>query len=555
MGQSALQGIQACFDEKKWTDVERLCREVIVAGRGDAITYLYLAQTLFNQEKCAVALVVCQEALRATPHNISLLVLQAKSAEKLQRNRLALNSWKQAIALAPNRVNILFALSRFLSEQKQYQAALEILNRLLEIEPNHLSALINRGNCYKNLGKKELSRADESMALSLDPKSVEANTNFALSLTNDGKYEKALEYFQRALSLKPDYIPALNNLANALQFLGQFERSIEIYDQVLTKTPGFPTALWNKATAMLHLGISIEAWLLFEHRPVRSTNPTIPRITKFPVNHQDFEDATILVEWELRFGDCIQMLRYIPSLQKIAKKCILQLPNELHELVSDSFPDISIISSEEQIQADWRLPLMSLPLYFATSSTEDIPKSTRYLRAAPVTLSRPLAAKKEGQCYVGLIWRGNPLPPHRTIPFDEIIKLLDIPNIQFVCLQKGLEASEREILASFENVQIYDQELIDFNVTAAILEEMDLLITIDSAVAHLAGAMDKECWVLLKQNADWRWDGGSKSQTAWYRSLFLCRQSKLGDWSDVIDRVSQKLRSWKAPKGGNYSKK
>jgi ADP-heptose:LPS heptosyltransferase len=187
---------------------------------------------------------------------------------------------------------------------------------------------------------------------------------------------------------------------------------------------------------------------------------------------------------------------------------------------------------------------MSLPLFMGIVSTDLIKPAIPYITPEKSIKLDASFQRQKGHKYVGLVWRGNPVPAHRSIPFEQITQLLDLSDIQFVTLQKKLEASEKEILSSYSNVHIYDEQLSDFSSTAAIVNKLDLIITIDSAVAHLAGGLGKECWVLLKDGADWRWNGKSADQTSWYPSMRLFRQDELGNWSGVLDSLLKAVPKW-----------
>ena len=544
MAENALQEIQTCYKQKKWVEVERLCIESRQAGLVNRQLPIYLANSLFHQKKFAKALGLCEQFLSNYPNNVSMLILQAQAFEQVKRPNLALRSWQSALKLAPKSIEVLFPYAQYLDRLKRYKAAAIVLSGLLKAHPDHLSAIINCSNCYRKLGRRQLAKQYQLKALELDPKSIQANTNFALSLTDEGHYEKAMEHLKVALASSPEYIPALNNLANVLQFIGRYQEAIEIYDKVLQKSPELTAALWNKGTAMLHLDISEDAWQLFETRPLESTHSEIARITDFSLDHSTYKDKTILIEWEARLGDCMQMMRYINAFKTIAKKTILQLPEELTGLGAVNFPWASIASPKEKVQADWRIPYMSLPLFMGVVSTDLIKPAISYIQPEKSSKLDALFRPKKQQKYVGLVWRGNPVPAHRSIPFEQITQLLNLPDIQFVTLQKKLEESEKKVLSTYSNVQVFDEQLSDFSTTAAIVDKLDLIITIDSAVAHLAGGLGKDCWVLLKDGADWRWNGKAADQTAWYPSMRLFRQTQLGSWSEVLDSLLVAIPKW-----------
>ncbi|MDH4284991.1 MAG: hypothetical protein OEV35_06700, partial [Gallionellaceae bacterium] len=250
----------------------------------------------------------------------------------------------------------------------------------------------------------------------------------------------------------------------------------------------------------------------------------------------------ILIQWEQRYGDIIQMLRYAPMLERIAASCSWQVAEPLRELVARSYPQYRIIGIDEfPPEYNFRMPYTSLPLALQTFTEESIPKNIPYLTASPdkIALWKQKFPADAG-LRIGVIWRGNPKPANRSAEISHFLPLLDSQRNYFVSLQKDLLESEAAVLERHGNVLMLDKEITSFDDTASVIAALDLVITIDTAAAHLAGALGKPVWVLLKYGADWRWLR-DREDNPWYPTARLFRQTTPGDWAGVMRRVQTAL--------------
>lgn len=491
--------------------------------------------------RLAEAVEFASRALSLHPGAWGMAALRADALAGLGRNEEALRAYDRALALKPDAPKVLFNRGRALAALGRHREALDAYDRVLALKPDNPGALLNRGNALRALGRLEEAMESFRRALALRPRYAQALNNLGNALQALGRYEEAIGHYESALEAQPDYVDALNNRGNALLWLARYREAIEYYDRVLVIQPALAAANWNKGTAMLSLGLSREAWLLYEHRLESDLYDRLPDYGLPVLGSDPVRGRKVLLQWEARFGDIIQMLRYLPALQDAAAACWLQVAPALRELAARSFPQARVVGVNEAGEADCRVPYTSLPLAMGTFSEEAIPRTVPYVVPDPAKVAHWRRAPGGGEGRrIGLAWRGKPVPAHRSIGFEALRPVFDAPGARFVTLQKGLSAEERAALAGMGHVTALDEELASFDDTAAVVAGLDLMISIDSAVAHLAGALGRPTWVLLKLGADWRWMS-ERDDTPWYPTARLFRQEKLGDWAPVVARVCEEL--------------
>jgi len=537
----ALARAAALLKARRWDELEAACQELLAKNPEDFGALRLLAFGRLNAGRYARALGAAARALKLRPRAWKLIGLRAGALAALGRNKEAVAAYDRALALQPARMPLLFGRGKALRALRRHREALETYDRALALKPDNPAALLNRGNELRSLGRMGDAVQAFRRALEVKPEYADALNNLGNALQDQGHYEEALGHYRSALRIKPDYIAALNNQGNALMALGRYRESIALHDRVLALEPGRPAALWNKGTAMLSLGLSKEAWELYEHRLQTPMYAKLPKLGLPLLSGKPPRGAKVLVQWEVRFGDIIQMLRYVPALQQTEAECWLQVAKPLRELAARSFPQARIVGLRQSGEATCRIPFTSLPLMMETFSEAAIPCAVPYLVPDPVKTGHwRQAVGQGGGPRIGLSWRGNPVPAQRSIALESLLPLLRAPQASFVTLQKNLTAEERALLQGMPNVSVVDEELASFDDTAAVLAGLDLVITIDSAVAHLAGALGRPTWVLLKLGSDWRWMS-DREDTPWYPTARLFRQAVLGEWDPVVRRVCKAL--------------
>lgn len=369
--------------------------------------------------------------------------------------------------------------------------------------------------------------------------------NLGVALQALERHADAAAVYRRALALVPQHVGALTNLGRALQKQAQPQEAIACFERALTLKPDLPEAHWGLATQRLLLGDFAQGWQEYEHRWTLSENQGLRREFAAPRwDGGDIAGRTLLLHAEQGVGDTLQFVRYAPLLARRGAHVIVLCQPTLKRLLME-MDDISVVADGEPLpEFDLHLPLMSLPRVFGTAPAT-IPADAPYLRADPVDVrawSRKLDDKNHFK--IGLVWAGNRRhlnDRNRSCTLEALAPLAAVSGIRLYSLQKGEAAAEiRNAPANMGLVDLND-ELVDFADTAAVITCLDLVITVDTAVAHLAGALARPAWLLLPFAPDWRWML-TREDSPWYPSLRLFRQSQAGDWDSVLTAVITALR-------------
>jgi tetratricopeptide (TPR) repeat protein len=485
-------------------------------------------------------------ALAIQPSIAEALTNRGVALGALGRHEQAIADHDRAILLKPayaeahfNRAHVLQALSRQEEAIAGYGAA-------IAIRPDYADAYCNRGLGLHALNRQAEALADYDRALALSPAFAEAWCNRGVTLQALNRHDDALRDFARAIGIRPDYAEAHCNRAYTLKALARPAEAIEDCDRALAIRPDYSEAKYLKAHCMLTFGLSEPALKLYEHRLRSKVYKGFPDLGLPLLGERDPRGCRLLVQWEQRFGDVIQMLRYVPELERLvhgAGECWWQVSAPLRALVSRSFPGVRVIDAEERPQgAELRVPFTSLPLALRTFSDAAIPTRVPYLIADAVKSAR---LREEWQSasalpLVAIAWRGNPDPPNRSVRIEQLEPLFELEGIRFVALQKDITDAESAWLSQRPRAQSAGAGLHSFDDTAAALAAVDLVITIDCAVAHLAGALGRPTWVVLKHGADSRWML-ERDDSPWYPTARLFRQARLTEWGDVVARLRDAL--------------
>ena len=477
----------------------------------------------------------------------------------------AVTSFQRALQINPDLVEAhtnldgairnIFSMGNVLMDNGQLDEAVENYRRVLEIKPDFADAHCNLGLALQELGQFDGAVASYHQALEIKPDYAEAHYNLGNTLQALGQNKDAVACFSRALEINPDYAEAHYNLGIALQDLGQCEDAVACYQRALAINPDFAEADLNLSLLLLSLGQYAEAWPKYEaryHRNFNVRNVFSPDVS-FPQWQGEPLTGKSLVVWPERgFGDEIQFARYIPMLKnrgvsRITLVCISPLKALLGMLEGVDAVVTQTDAASLPIHDYWAFS-MSLPLHFATT-VETIPAKLPYLSAPPERLNRWRSRLPMGGLKVGLVWKGNAVhknDANRSLPgLSTLAPLWSVPGVTFISLQKGQGEDEAATPPVSQPILDLGPDILDFADTAAIVAQLDLVICIDTSIAHLAGALGKPCWVLLPAiGVDWRWLH-ERTDSPWYPGVMrLFRQSKAGDWAETISEATQALGTW-----------
>ena len=390
------------------------------------------------------------------------------------------------------------------------------------------------------LATGDLDEADPvlSRAAKIDPTLASARANLGALFAEQKKWSTALEHLDAALAFDASMADAHNNRGNVLISLGRPKEAEDAYIRALELSPKFADAKFNQALLWLRQGKWSEAWPGFEARWQTRQLAPFQRSFEQPMWDGTPEpDKSVLLHAEQGMGDMLMVARYLPMMTERIGRVVVECQSELRALINAMTGDFNCFSSGGGLPAfDMHLPAMSLPRVFKTTP-HTIPRDGPYV-AAPEDSATELP-DGEG-LKVGLVWTGSPLNPtnsDRSLPLASLASLLNVEGCRFFSLQQGPPGNE--IVNAELGDRIVDMRpwMTNFAATATIIAKIDLVVTVCTSVAHLAGAMGKPVWILLSADADWRWLMES-DDTLWYPSARLFRQSELGEWDDPVARIS-----------------
>jgi len=420
--------------------------------------------------------------------------------------------------------------------------AREVASALAASQPDFFLAHHLLGAIEVRAGNPQQALEHESRALALRPDHLEALCNRGIALRALDRVDDALADYDRVLAARPDFVPALNLRGVALAALNRHGEALACYARALTIESHYAPAHLNRALSELVTGDLEAGWPDFEWRWTGS-DTQIPKrpFTQPQWRGENARGRTLLVHAEQGLGDAIQMGRYVAAMAERGIDVVLEVQPALHGLLSQ-LPARVVAMGEALPNFDLHCPILSLPLAFGTT-LDSIPAQATHLRAPPVH-ARRWRERLGGsdRLRIGIAWSGSTTlrnDRNRSIALSRLAPLRD-PRWTLVSLQKEVRDADMEALGTGEPIVHFGHELADFLDTAALMEQLDLVVTVDTAVAHLAGAMGKPVWLLLPYAPDWRWLL-DREDSPWYPSARLFRQQQAGDWDPVIERIGHEI--------------
>ena len=489
---------------------------------------------------------MCRELIQSEPDCPKAFHLLGAIAYQKKQYNTAIELIKKAIAgdrRIPQFYNTLGAAFRAVGK---FEEAIKAYRQAVSIKPDYAEAYNNMGNAF--LSQRRYADAVETynQALLLNPDDVEAYNSMAVALQYLGKYSAAIVACNQALTLKPDYARAYNTMASVLLKKGCNIESIDNYRLALRLKPDYAEAHTNLGMALLLNSRFEEGWA--EYRWRLNIDSAINPCLQLPCwDGSSFVGKRLLVRYEQGFGDNIQFIRYLPMVKSRGGTVICQMLRPLTGLLRD-FPGIDELmddssDSETAFLCDFYVPLLELPGIFGTT-LETIPETVPYLHADPVKAEQWRKKLKGTGFKVGIVWAGKPVHTednNRSCQLTHFIPLSKIPNVLLYGLQKGEAAGQVRDLSGIISILNLADELHDFTDTAAAIENLDLIISVDTAVLHLAGAMGKPAWAVLPFTPDWRWML-TRKDSPWYPTMRLFRQEEWAQWGPVFENISRELR-------------
>ena len=468
--------------------------------------------------------------------------------QELKRFDEALASYDRVLAIKPDYAEALNNRGNTLQELKRFDEALASYDRALAIKPDYAEAHSNRGNTLQELKRLDEALASYDRALAIKPDYAEALNNRGNSLQDLKRLNEALASYDRALAIKPDYAEAFNNRGNTLQELKRLDEALASYDRALAIKPDYADALNNRGITRLLSGHFQEGWVDYEWRwQTKDFSTRRPKLDAPDWQGEDIAGRSILVFTEQGMGDVIQFARFLPLLARRGAKVTFGPPANLIRLLRPLGTQIELVGSLKSGKTyDFQCALMSLPLWFGTD-LNSIPAQIPYLKPEADLAARWSRRIGDQGFKIGIAWQGNPvgkIDQGRSYPLSELVPLARMPGVRLISLQKYHGLDQLGHLPSDVTVETlgddFDGGQDAFIDTAAVMSHLDLIITSDTSIAHLAGTLGRRTWVALQYVPDWRWLL-DRDDSPWYPSLRLFRQETHGDWKGVFSRMEKKL--------------
>jgi tetratricopeptide (TPR) repeat protein len=481
-----------------------------------ANAHFNLGIAYFEHGQWDQALAAYQKALTFKPdwaeiyYNMGLAHYMQK---KLDR---AVACYQKAIELKPVFPEAHNNLGSVLQDQKKHGAAIACFLKVLDLKPDDADALYNMGKSFHELGRYSEAIACYQKALRINPGHHKACNNIAKTYQDQCKIQKAALWFKKALQIKPDYVEARFNLATVHLLTENFKEGWKGYE-------------WR-----------------FRRREWKRTYPHRYRQPRW--TGENFAGKRLLVHSEQGLGDILQFVRYLPKVKARGGTVVFETRKALMDLFKNlpGMDDMVMFAPDRQPSTEFDLyvPLASLPRIFETT-LENIPAEVPYLFADQEKIVRWQERLSENGLRVGLVWAGTDTDPRRACHLKWLKTLSDIPGVYLYGLQKGIAAEQIEVEGLPQGMRMTNlgQEFEDFTDTAAVVENLDLIVSIDTSVAHLAGAMGKPVWLMLPYAADWRWFL-NRDDSPWYPTMRLFRQPGFGDWQSVGRHITAELKNF-----------
>lgn len=557
-------------------EAERLYRQALVLLPMDFIASQLLGVLLAQQGRNEEALEAISTALARNPDSPPALLNQGNVLHALGRREEALASFDRAVALKQDYVEAWAARAKLLRVLGRPDEALTNVERALALRPDFVEALANRGNILLELGRPAEALASFDQAITYRPHSSELHCNRANALLALNRPAQALASCDRALTSQPDFVDALITRGNALRELDRPQEALDNYDRAISLQPGNAMAHSNRANALLDLNRPAEALPSYDRaillepdnadthlnqslanlvlgnlekgfRQYEWRKKCEPHSISYPqplwLGEKDISGKTLFVPWEQGFGDTIQFCRYAKLAEARGIRLVLSVQESLRGLLAQLGVEI-IGPAETPAHFDYHCPMLSLPLAFGTT-LETI------LRAPYLAADQDLSARWKkrlagnGKPNIGLCWSGTARHKNdrnRSVALEKLTPLLTA-DANWTSLQVEVKDSDRAALSANAIIRHFDLAQEDFLATASLVQEMDLILTVDTALAHLAGAMGKKVWLMLPFRPDWRWLL-ERDDSPWYPGMTLFRQKKIGDWDELVARIATRLAAY-----------
>jgi tetratricopeptide (TPR) repeat protein len=530
-------------------DGEAVYREVIARDPVYPDVWLNLGTALADQNKLDEAIVAYRQALTTDPDNSAL---HASLGGVLYRHRQldeAVIQFRRATALDPDNLAAFRLLGLALHDLGRVDEAAQVYRQVSARAPSDVDSVASLGACLCALGELDAAMAACDLALAIDPDHAPAHTNIGILFDRKNDFDAAVAAHRRAIAASPGYAKGHANLVVALLNAGKVEEALDASNRAIALDPERPQTRFNHSHALLMCGDLLNGFV--EHqwgRKCAGAGAGFPDLPGSEWQGEALAGRTLLLYAEFGIGDALQFVRYLPMVaareRSERSSIVLQVQPAIAPLLR-TMPGVTVVSRDDPLPPfDVHLPLMDLPRIFRTT-LDSIPADIPYLHADPVKLAQwRSAVDKTSSLKVGVVWAGTALHKsdrYRSLPAKNVLPRLVMPGVQLFSLQKEVRLEDVPVLDGLSS-EVIDlaPTLGSFADTAAAVGALDLVISVDTSTAHLAGALGCPVWVLLPHSLDWRWLH-EREDSPWYPTMRLFRQHRMMAWDGVISRVSAEL--------------
>ena len=536
---------------KQWEGAARHLGQALAQDPGNAEAHFNRGNAFLELARHEDAIACYDSALALQADHVSALINRAHACLALQRHEEAIKNCQRANALQPDRPSAFVTLGDACMAMNAHAEALASYDHALALQPGQFAPLINRGSALLKLGRAPEAIASFEQGLALQPDHATALANLAGALRTAERWDEALARCEQALAIEPDNAGAHMNRGNVLLDRAELPAAREAFARVVALQPHDADAQWAQGWCDLLAGDWARGLPQLEWRWKKPgfTSPVRQFSKPLWLGQDDLRGRTILLHAEQGLGDTIQFGRYATQLHAMGARVLLEVQPQLKQLMR-SLPGVSQVLAKGEgflPPFDVHCPLMSLPLALKTTP-DTVPSPGAYLQAPQAAVDaweERLGPRKAPR--VGLVWSGNAAHRNDRLRSMSAAALLQAiaPGIELYSLQKEIRDSDKPALQARHVIDV-SARLNSLEDTAALIQHMDLVISVDTSVAHLAGALGKPTWILLSQLPDWRWLM-NRPDTPWYGSARLFRQGQWGVWDDVLAQVQQALHMELAP--------
>lgn len=479
-------------------------------------------------------------------NNFSSYITKANDLVYAKKYKEAIVFYKKAVEIEDINSKLFFNISVSYLQLKEYYNAKEYLLKAISLNTNYTAAYINLGIVYKRLKNFNKSLKTLYKALKLSPNDPDIFYNLANTFSSLEQYDDAIKYFDKTLTIDENYYKAYYGKGLVYNHILDYNSAFKLFQKTLELKPTYPDAAFAISLIQLRFKNYKAGWVNYENRweannPLKKMTYTVPFY-----EGEDLTDKTILIQEEQGFGDNIQFIRYLEHLKnKNPKKIYVAVRSELIKLFELIDGIVVVTDQDTLLDVNYFTSLLSMPRIFKTTF-ENIPNKVPYLPIPKKdTITKKLIQNKK-KLKVGFAYQGNKdhsNDRYRSIPIETFKTLFELKDIDFYNLQiPSDKTTSEELQKEYPNIFDCDEFITDFYDSAIVVNKLDIIISIDSALSHFAGALGKRTFILLPKNVEWRWFEDI-DYSPWYPTAKLFRQQNLGIWGDLIEDVKKELRS------------